>query len=512
MKVPLFALVISITILKGFCELSDPQRPKFHFMPDKLWMNDPNGMFYYKGYYHVFYQYATTVYGTNQKYWGHTVSKDLVTWQRLPIGLSPDQAGADDYGVWSGSAIVINGSKIMAIYTGINEPNVVDSGAQTVCLAYPKSDDGLLVNWYKDTDNPVVVGPPSEFEGVLLGFRDPSIWFQNGKWYFILGSGWRNKFGMTLLYESDDLKNWKYKHPFVLGEPTEGSIWECPDYFTLPKPGGGTVDALFLSLEDVGIGWKLGHTDPSRMMFVPYNTAYRYDVGWNYAPRSFYDPVKKRQIQFGWLNEGRDPSINAQEGWAGVMTLAREIYIRDDNTVGFRPIEEQKQLRKSTLYTLNNYVFPNNLVRWDQIFRDVKGNQLEFIAKFTIKAAQKPTDRFGIILLSDTLQTEYTRIVADLSQNQVGYNLTFGSINPQTDHSVNSLPYTFNNTLTLHGFVDHSAIEVFVNEQIVLTPRVYPEGPDALHMGLYYEQVADGTPSQITLDSLVVYTVISIWD
>jgi beta-fructofuranosidase len=476
-------------------------------------MNDPNGLFYYQGYYHMFYQYSTSIVWTNTKYWGHAVSKDLVNWKRLPIGLYPDQPGADNYGVWSGSAIVINDTEILAIYTGINEPNVVDGGAQTVCLAYPNSTDGLLIDWYKDTANPVVSGPPSEFENSLLGFRDPTIWRQNNKWYFVLASGMRNLFALTLLYESEDLKHWTYKHPFALGEPSEGTIWECPDYFTLPTPDGSTVDCLFLSMESNGVGWKLGRTDPARMMFLPFNDAYRYDVGWNYAPRSFYDPVKKRRIQFGWMNEGRDISISVKENWAGVMTLPREIYIRDDLTVGFRPIEEQKQLRQSILFTLNNFTFPSNLVRWDNIFRTAKGNQLEFIAKFTISKTASPSDRFGLILLSDTLQTEYTRIFADLSQNQMGYNLTFGSVNPKTDHSVNQLKYPFSdNTLTLHGFVDHSVIEVFVNEQIVLTPRVYPEGKDAVHMGLYYEQVSEGTPSKITLDSLVVYSVGSIWD
>ena len=133
-------------------ELSDPHRPRFHFLPAKNWMNDPNGLIQWQGQYHLFYQYNPNgaVHGTI--HWGHAVSSDLIRWTDLPIALTPTPGGPDAAGCWSGCAVDNHGIPTL-IYTGIRP--------QAQCIA--TSLDGLIT-WEKFSGNPVLKSPPPRSE------------------------------------------------------------------------------------------------------------------------------------------------------------------------------------------------------------------------------------------------------------------------------------------------------------------------------------------------------------
>ncbi|WP_075594272.1 glycoside hydrolase family 32 protein [Pseudoalteromonas sp. PAB 2.2] len=200
-------------------------RPAYHFTPPQNWMNDPNGMVYYKGEYHLFYQHNPndTVWGP--MYWGHAISKDMVNWEHQPIKLFPDEHGT----IFSGSAVIDwqntsgLGSKenppMVAIFTYHNEEKAKagDIDFQTQGIAY-SLDKGRT--WTKYEDNPVLKNPG------IRDFRDPKVsWdLQTNSWIMVLAQDDHIGF-----YSSKDLKNWQQESTFGADWGSHAGVWECPD-------------------------------------------------------------------------------------------------------------------------------------------------------------------------------------------------------------------------------------------------------------------------------------------
>ena len=192
-----------------------PQRFTFHFEPHKGWMNDPNGLIYYQGRYHAFFQHNPHEPVWGPMHWGHAVSQDLLHWEELPIALFPDQPYEDDKGCFSGSAVERDGV-LYLFYTAVSKQL-----GQTQCVAV--SRDGKAFEKYKGT--PVIAAPPAEGS---YDFRDPKVVELDGKTYMVCGSG-KDGVGKILLYEQGkDLFTWQYVG--VLFESSEyGKVLECPD-------------------------------------------------------------------------------------------------------------------------------------------------------------------------------------------------------------------------------------------------------------------------------------------
>lgn len=206
---------------------SETHRPQFHFTPDKNWMNDPNGLVYFKGKYHLFYQYNPNGNSWGDMSWGHAVSKDLVHWKQLPLAL----AHGDNEMVFSGSAVVDRdnttgfGTKknpaMVAIYTSYSKA----TGIQAQSLAY-STDRGRT--WTKYQGNPVIdIGSKD--------FRDPKVqWYAPTKsWLMTVSMSAEHK---VRFYSSKNLKDWKLQSEFGPAGAT-GGVWECPDLFPLAVDG-----------------------------------------------------------------------------------------------------------------------------------------------------------------------------------------------------------------------------------------------------------------------------------
>lgn len=208
-----------------------PQRFTFHFEPHKGWMNDPNGLIYYQGRYHAFFQHNPHEPVWGPMHWGHAVSQDLLHWEELPIALFPDQPYEDDKGCFSGSAVERDGV-LYLFYTAVSKQL-----GQTQCVAV--SRDGKAFEKYKG--NPVIAAPPAEGS---YDFRDPKVVELDGKTYMVCGSG-RDGVGKILLYEQGkDLFTWQYAG--VLFESREyGKVLECPDLFKL----GDTYVLMFSQMK-----------------------------------------------------------------------------------------------------------------------------------------------------------------------------------------------------------------------------------------------------------------------
>ena len=171
------------------------ERLRYHFEPKKGWMNDPNGLVWFRGQYHAFFQHNPydTVWGP--MHWGHAVSSDLLHWEELPIALYPDQPYENGGGCFSGSAIVKD-DRLYLFYTSVSKT------AQTQSVAM--SDDGI--HFYKYEGNPVIASCPEGHKN----FRDPKVSRIDGTYYMVTGSG-NSRAGQVLLFESEDLLHWEYR-------------------------------------------------------------------------------------------------------------------------------------------------------------------------------------------------------------------------------------------------------------------------------------------------------------
>ena len=199
-------------------------RQMWHFSPKAGWMNDPNGLIYFKGKYHIFYQFNP--YGTkwSAMHWGHAISDDLVNWEHLPIALAPSEPydNHPEGGCFSGSAVDDNGI-LTLIYTATT--NYGDGFVQSQCIA--TSEDGIRFQKY--AGNPVIPAPPACGSS---DFRDPKVWKHHDKWYMVVGSS-KDRKGKALLYRSDNLREWQYVNVLCESRGEWGTMWECPDFFEI---------------------------------------------------------------------------------------------------------------------------------------------------------------------------------------------------------------------------------------------------------------------------------------
>ncbi len=310
---------------------SEPHRPAFHFTPATGWMNDPNGMVYYKGVYHLFFQHYPdkTVWGP--MHWGHATSTDLVNWRELPIALFPDSLGY----IFSGSAVVDfnnttgfgkNGQiPLVAIFTHHNPKLEKPGGTQHEyqSLAY-SVDDGKT--WKKYENNPVLPNPG------ISDFRDPKVtWFESGrKWIMTLATKDRISF-----YSSPDLKAWTKESEIGNNFGAHGGVWECPDLFPL-KYQGRTHWVLLVNINpggpNKGSGTQYFIGDFDGKEFHPSDTLTRW---MDYGPDNYagitWSNTGERKILVGWMSNWLYADKVPTEKWRSAATIPRELGLRKIN-------------------------------------------------------------------------------------------------------------------------------------------------------------------------------------
>lgn len=445
----------------------DPLHPVFHFAAPAYWMNDPNGLIQWKGMYHLFYQHNPFGAQWGNMHWGHAVSPDLAHWRHLPIALEPTPGGPDEGGCFSGCAIVDDGRPHL-LYTAVFP--------ETQCLA--SATDDRLTRWKKHPGNPVIPAPPFGLE--VEGFRDPCVWRDERGWHMVIGSGIRGVGGAVLYYRAEDLRNWQYIGPILIGDlsrskpfPT-GSMWECPQLFRLDK-----YWFLILSLLGEGasgVAYYRGEFVDGR--FSPYELG-RLDYGDNifYAPQTFVDQTGRR-ILIAWLLEERPQEMQTAAGWAGIQSLPRLLSEGANGRLCIQPVPELAGLRGKRFFQERFY--PGEI---EYLPADApRGGQLE------IKCCLFPADAHETGIVIGDGSTEYlTRIFYDRQQGILGVDTTRSSGDPAVPGRVAECPLDLDASqmLRLHIFVDRSVIEVFINECAAISVRFYPSDPAALRVGAY---------------------------
>lgn len=316
-------------------------RQRYHFMAQTGWLNDPNGLIYFRGKYHFFFQHNPYNGFWDSMHWGHAVSDDMLHWEYLPLALAPSETYDNHLrgGCFSGSAIEHDG-KLFLMFTGAT--NEGKGNEQTQCIAY--SEDGI--HFEKYAGNPVLTAP----EGVPTDcFRDPKVWKHEDTYYMVCGASRDNK-GQALLYRSKDMIHWTYFNVLAESRGEWGYMWECPDFY----PMG---DKYVLTFSPMGAGehtsvYLVGDFDYLTGKFCCHVSG---EIDWGldyYAPQSFLAPDGRRII-VGWSNEWewmplwKDWGPTYKEGWCGFFNIPREVRMRKDGTLQFLPIREVETIREN---------------------------------------------------------------------------------------------------------------------------------------------------------------------
>ncbi|MDO4273796.1 MAG: glycoside hydrolase family 32 protein [Eubacteriales bacterium] len=325
---------------RRFCDT--PYREQYHFTPIVNWLNDPNGLCWYQGYYHLFYQYNPFGQEWNNMYWGHAASKDLVHWKHLPIVLEPQKEILNDQelkgGAFSGSALPQE-DKVLFFLTRHIGPQ--EDGSDTVQYQ-TMMDSRDMVNFSPEKE--IIREKP---KGANFDFRDPKAGEFGDRCYLVLGSCMEGK-GSILLYESEDKEHWHYRCPLITESQPIRTI-ECPDFFKLD----GTYVAMGAWMDYYD---QQGRFQPSRYYIGKWNGRRLHteneqwvDFGSNcYAAQTFSH--NGRRIFMGWVSDFYKEHVVTEPGTYGSMTIPRELHVRQGRIYAL-PVKEIYSLRREKLFS-----------------------------------------------------------------------------------------------------------------------------------------------------------------
>jgi beta-fructofuranosidase len=470
-------------LLKRFAEsrkrqAADPYRPIYHFVSPESRLNDPNGLCYWQGNWHLFYQAYPPE--DDRQHWGHAISKDLIHWQDLPYAIYPGPERA----VYSGTTLVED-NRVIAMYHGTRVGNMV-----------AVSDDPLLLNWEKVTGNAVI--PIESNTGFPLPYRvfDPAIWKKDGIYYSL--SAGRSATGpggkevrANFLFRSKDLVRWEYLHEFVEDDrfTLVGDDGACPYFW----PIGDRHIMLFFSHMSGG-QYLLGDYDTERDKFVVTNHG-KFNFG-AAVPSGVHAPSATPDGEGGVIvifnmNPGKPTGE-----WNQVMSLPRRLTLLGKDEVGQEPVGDIESLRYDK-QSVDPMTLPANK---EIVLKNIKGNAMEIMAEIDVKDAPA----FEINVLRSPKKEEYTRIVffRDRGFNAVreGTSTVQGAHNSmitlETAHSslhpdvrprapeTAAVLLEKDEPLKLRIFVDKSIVEVFVNGKQALAARVYPSKENSIGVSL----------------------------
>ncbi len=412
-------------------------------------MNDPNGFIQWKGRYHLFYQHNPNAPTWGDMHWGHAVSHDLIHWTDLPIALAPTPGSYDEAGVFSGCAVDHAGVPTIFYTSTRGSRNEI----QTQSIA-TGSDD--LLTWTKDLRNPILRDVPPD-SGQTRDFRDPFVWKEDDGWYMVLGSRIQDVGGAVFLYRSQNLIDWEYLHPLLIGDiKRNGVIWECPNFFKLGDQWMLIVSHHTGTATDTVI-YFVGSYENQR--FTPVYEGVL-DHASMYAPLTTLDDHKRR-VLIGWIREDRPVSECVRAGWSGVQSIPRVLTLDGDNRLRMTPVPELETIR-GRLHQLEAAANPPEI--------NLNVLALDIEAEF----APQPDDMCGLRLVYSPATGEQIDIVYESQRLTVRRTVrdAAGALRTNEQHAPHER--RANESIRLRVLSDGSVVEIIVNERTSLTSRVYP--------------------------------------
>ena len=461
-------------------------RPTYHFSPLYGWMNDPNGMVYKDGEYHLFYQHNPYGSKWGNMHWGHAISKDLINWEHRPDAITPDALGT----IFSGSAVVdtdntagFGAGAIVAIYTQ-------NSDRQVQSIAY-STDNGRSFTKYEN--NPVLTSDARDF-------RDPKVFWhkETQRWIMLLAVGQEMQ-----IFSSSNLKDWAFESSFGEGQGAHGGVWECPDLFELPVDGtnekkwvllcnlnpggpfGGSATQYFVGTFN---GKEFVNESPSQTKWMDWGKDHYAAVTWSDAPDN-------RRIAIAWMSNwqyandvptSQYRSPNSVPRDLSLFTVDGETYLQSapsPELLKLRDISKKRSFKVNGTRTIKDMI---------------AGNEGAYEIELTIE--NQHADVIGFRLYNDKgeeVDMQYDMKEKKFSMDRrksgdVGFNenfpmLTWTAIESGKDE------------LKLRLFVDKSSVEAFGDGgRFVMTNQVFPSEPYT-HIDFYSKGGA------YKVDSFVIY-------
>lgn len=433
-------------------------KPVYHIYPQYGLLNDPNGLAYFNGKYHVFHQWYPFGVIHGMKHWAHLESVDLVNWNRLPIGIVPTE-NYESHGAYSGNSIEING-ELYLYYTG-NIKFDKDRRSANQCLAIMSKNGEIR----KYENNPIIKGVPNGYTGHV---RDPKVFRIKDNYYMILGAQRLNKTGAFIMYKSSNGLDWEFIGELELENfpNVYGYMWECPDYTNIDGR-----DILIFSPQGIekqgnkynnifNVIYAVGSLDIDKLKF----NVEKYeelDKGFDfYAPQSFRGK-NGQLLMLAWAGMGEFKYPTDEKLWSHCLTFPREVSLLN-NILIQKPAREIERLIE---LTINGEGICNNKKKLNN---DTNSYYLK------IKINIRDSKKFGINLCvsdEEKLILEFDRIsgIVDLNREEMKYKFAeeYGLIRKSE--------IDITNDVEIEVLVDNSMVEIFIEGgKIVMSTRVFP--------------------------------------
>ena len=474
---------------------NDPYRPNYHYVNPEGRLNDPNGLCFWQGNWHLFYQAYPPE--DPRQHWGHAVSPDLIHWCDLPYAIYPSPEKC----CFSGATLVEE-NRVIAMYYGTEVGEMI-----------AVASDPLLLNWEKMTGQPVI--PISSPDGSPLPYRvhDPCIWRQ-GESYYALSNGrdpWR---ALDYLFRSNDLVNWEYLHPFVENDrfTLDGDDGACPYFWPIED----RHILLFFSHMSGG-QYLLGDYDKSRQKLVA--TAHgKFNFG-AASPAGVHAPSATPDGNGGVIVIFNMNPAKPTEGWNQIMSLPRRLSLIDSNELRIQPAGDIESVRGQRIEIKGRKIDANQEIVLDGI----EGNAIEIQAE--IETNGSPMVELNVLRSPD--RQEHTRIAfyrnrglrypapregasaRECADSLITIDSSYSSLLPDV---ISRAPETApvylapEERLSLRIFIDKSVVEVFINDKQCVAMRVYPGREDSTGVSIRSQG------KDIELVSLEMWQMKSIYD
>jgi len=451
-------------------EISREERPVFHLTPKVGWMNDPNGFCFYKGKYHMFFQYHPYSCFWGPMHWGHAVSEDLIHWDFLPAAIAPDSRN-DKEGCFSGSAIETENGELALVYTGVRKDKKnKKKNNQIQCLAI---GDGIDFNKFS---TPILDSPQVPAGCSIEDFRDPKI-IKNDDGEYIIYTVNRNKDGkgQVLAYRSNNLIDWDFCSCVLKNDFNLGAMWECPDLFNL----NGT-DVIMMSAQEVtqsedfdsgNIGvCLLGNYDKTINKFIK-TKAVQVDRGMDFYAQQTITSPDGRRIMIGWMQNWDICNYRTKnQKWYGQMSIPREIKIQNGILLQ-QPVKEIEKYRQNK-QEIKDLKVENEKIQIPQI----KGRSLD--VTISLKKYDIGLSYFTVNLFEGN--GHCARVYYDFKRKIAGVDRSRTGVRNALLHE-RSCNYKFeeNTGLKLRIIADRNSVEAFWGDgELAMSMSIYQEEPE----------------------------------
>ena len=437
---------------------NDNWKPIYHIHPEFGLLNDPNGLAYFNGYYHLFHQWYP--YGTTHgmKHWAHLKSKNLVEWTREEVALIPTE-DYEAHGAYSGTSIEID-NKLYLYYTGNIKLDKMNRSSNQ-CLAIMDGDGNIQ----KHPSNALIEGVPQGYTGHV---RDPKVFKKNDQYYMILGAQRLDETGTFIVYQSPNGIEWKLLGELILKNFNQefGYMWECPDYAQIDgkdllvfspqgiEPQGEKYKNLF------NVTYVIGKLDIENLTFEV-ESFDEFERGFDFYATQMFKGKEEQTLLLAWAGLGEFEYPTDEFGWAHCLTFPREITIKDNKVIQF-PAKELELLRldgMSESGECQGFALLPNETNTYELNVTLKPNDANTVG---LNLAVSEEER----LILEFNQKEQT-VTLDRSELKHQFVEEFGTYR-QADLNIGEV-------LEIKVLMDNSIAEIFINNgEVAFTTRLFP--------------------------------------